>query len=174
MNWIDTCDSVVLDFKEYVARFVKKTAKVSPDAYAQMMLQMTFKTMYKWPTQVYEVSRRRPGLMCVLLADADLHQLVLTTDRVEAPVWSRPNRDDARVLARQRAVLQAFDDSKKSASEKLQLLRTSCEAPVKYSREASAGRGVEKHLLGGFCCGGRFLSLGSPSLKQGLVFIEGL
>ncbi|KAJ3340802.1 Carnitine O-acetyltransferase mitochondrial [Gonapodya sp. JEL0774] len=122
-KWIATCHSVVLDFQDYGAGFVKKTAKVSPDAYAQMIMQMAFKRMYQWPTQVYETASTR---------QFDLGRT--ETTRV-------CSLDSERFC-------NAFDDPKVSAAEKVRLLRTACEAHVKYSREASAGQGIDRVLMG--------------------------
>ncbi|KXS20680.1 acyltransferase ChoActase/COT/CPT [Gonapodya prolifera JEL478] len=126
LKWINTCDSLVLDFKDYGAGFVKKTVKVSPDAYAQMMLQMTFKRMYKWPTQVYETASTR---------QFDLGRTETTR------VCSIDSEN----------FCNAFDNSKVPAAAKVKLLRTACEAHVKYSKEASAGQGIDRHLLGLKC-----------------------
>jgi carnitine O-acetyltransferase len=56
---IGDSDVHVLHFADYGASFIKKSAQVSPDFYAQACLQIAFKRIHKFQTAVYETASTR-------------------------------------------------------------------------------------------------------------------
>lgn len=62
-EWIGKLDSVVAEYDKYGAGWAKKNLKVSPDAFAQMCLQLAFARLYKWPTATYETASTRQCLL---------------------------------------------------------------------------------------------------------------
>ena len=59
---IQDCDLGVLHFKDYGSDFIKKRAKVSPDAYVQICLQLAYYRINKKLAPTYETASTRKYL----------------------------------------------------------------------------------------------------------------
>ncbi|KAI9015355.1 acyltransferase ChoActase/COT/CPT [Hyaloraphidium curvatum] len=121
-EWVGKLDSVVAEYNTYGAGWVKKNAKISPDAYAQMCLQLTFARLYKWPTATYETASTRQQLLG--------RTETTRTCSVDSEKWAR-----------------SFDSNTISDGEKLKRLRAAATAHIAYAREAAQGKGVDRHSM---------------------------
>ncbi|CAI5725579.1 unnamed protein product [Hyaloperonospora brassicae] len=114
----------VLAFHGYGARVIKGF-RCSPDAFVQLAIQLAYKKLFKNNVATYEAVQTR----------VFLHGRTETT--------RSSSKDSA-----------AFTDAMEDASgtvtseEKRRLLLAAANAHVAYMRKASAGRGVDRHLLG--------------------------
>ncbi|TPX30708.1 hypothetical protein SmJEL517_g05790 [Synchytrium microbalum] len=120
---IDNSDVTVLRFTEFGSDFVKSKAKVSPDAFSQMAMQLAYYRMHKLVTATYET----------VLTRKFLH------GRTEC---CRSCSVDSK------AFCVLMDDQTVTASEKLAALRKACDSHVEYVTAASNGKGVDRHLMG--------------------------
>jgi carnitine O-acetyltransferase len=118
---IQDSDVAVMHYSGYGSDFIK-TAKVSPDAYIQMCLQLTFFRIHGYTCGVYETASTRKYL----------HGRTETcrSHTVE-----------------QKAFVRVFE-SQATPSEKYKALQTACKAHIDYIQMASNGFGVDRHLLG--------------------------
>ncbi|TPX71179.1 hypothetical protein SpCBS45565_g01373 [Spizellomyces sp. 'palustris'] len=116
-------DVRILHYSGYGSDLMKKSAKVSPDAYMQMALQLAFYRLHGKCAAVYETASTRQFLH----------------GRTET---CRSLSSDSK------AFVEAFDQRNVSAQEKYNLLQKACTAHVKYLSIAGQGRGVDRHLLG--------------------------
>ncbi|KAI8924064.1 acyltransferase ChoActase/COT/CPT [Entophlyctis helioformis] len=116
-------DLTVMHFAEYGGDFIKKNAKVSPDAYIQMCLQLTYYRIHGQFAAVYETASTRKFL----------HGRTETCRSLSL---------EAQAFAR---TMQAPNAT---PAEKYKALQTACKAHVDYLAVASDGRGVDRHLLG--------------------------
>jgi carnitine O-acetyltransferase len=115
--------AVMVRFREYGANFIKKTAKVSPDAYMQMALQLTYYTIHKEVTAVYETASTRAYL--------------------------KGRTETTRSLSKQsRAWCEAMRNPSVSTAERYRLFKEACNAHVEYLKIASKGYGCDRHMLG--------------------------
>lgn len=123
----------------YGKRLVKK-AKVSPDAYIQMALQLAYYRDSKKFCLTYESSMTR----------------LFREGRTETV---RSCTTDTCAFAR------AMDDDSKSKEEKIALMRTAAETHQQMYRDAMTGRGIDRHL---FCLYvvSKYLGIDSPFLKE--------
>ncbi|KAJ1552943.1 hypothetical protein HK405_009475 [Cladochytrium tenue] len=116
-------DVAVIEYKGYGAEFMRKVAKVSPDAYTQMALQLTYFRLHGARPPVYESASTRRFL----------------GGRTET----------TRSLSVESATFfESFDDAGLAPTEKLARLRAACTAHVAYNSKASSGLGCDRHLLG--------------------------
>ncbi|KXS14832.1 acyltransferase ChoActase/COT/CPT [Gonapodya prolifera JEL478] len=112
-------------WKDAVAgRWIKDS--VSPDAFMQMIFQLAWARLYPHPTATYESASTRRYL----------HGRTETCRTLSV---------DSEAFAR------GFDKAGVSPKEKVELLRKACDAHVKYLKEASAGHGVDRYMLGLKC-----------------------
>ncbi|KAL2913180.1 hypothetical protein HK105_207299 [Polyrhizophydium stewartii] len=120
---IGDSDVHVLHYKNYGADFIKKFAKVSPDAFIQMCLQLTFYRMHNDFAAVYETASTRKFLHG---RTETCRSLSLESQEFIRTVQN-PNISDA---------------------EKFASLQKACKAHVDYISAAMDGRGVDRHMLG--------------------------
>ncbi|KAJ3184004.1 hypothetical protein HDU85_001855 [Gaertneriomyces sp. JEL0708] len=120
---IKDSDVKLFNFPVYGSDFIKKTAKVSPDAFMQMALQLNYYRLHGKCAAVYETASTRQFLH----------------GRTET---CRSLSNDSK------AFVQAFDNPQVPHTHKYELLKTACSSHVKYIAVASQGRGVDRHLLG--------------------------
>lgn len=113
--------SVIWD--SYGSTFIKKNAKVSPDAYVQMALQLSYYMLHSHFVAVYESSAIR-----------NFHLGRTETMRsctVESTSFVR----------------SMFDPSIDN-STRYDLLRKACSTHIKMLKETQSGDGIDRHLLG--------------------------
>ncbi|KAJ3217925.1 hypothetical protein HK099_005296 [Clydaea vesicula] len=119
-------DVSVLHFTDYGADFIKKFGKVSPDAYVQMCLQLTYYKIHSKFAPVYESASTRQFL--------------------------HGRTETCRSLSVEQAeFVLGFLNKQKSSLEKYQLLVKAAKAHVEYITSASQGKGCDRHLLGLRC-----------------------
>ncbi|KAJ3045926.1 hypothetical protein HDV00_006192 [Rhizophlyctis rosea] len=116
-------DVGVLHFVKFGSDVIKKEARVSPDAFMQMALQLTFYRIHQFCPPVYETASTR----------AFLHGRTETC---------RSLSEDS-----QKFVL-LFQDGRASPKDKYTALQKACGSHIEYLTAASNGHGVDRHLLG--------------------------
>ncbi|KAJ3300310.1 hypothetical protein HK104_002129 [Borealophlyctis nickersoniae] len=116
-------DVSVLHFLNYGSDVIKREAKVSPDAFMQMAIQLTFYRLHNFISPVYETASTRQFL----------HGRTETCRSLSVD---------------SKAFVLAFQNPKMTATEKHQALQKACSSHVKYLTAASNGRGCDRHLLG--------------------------
>lgn len=115
-------DVRVLAFHSFGKDFPKR-CKLSPDGFVQIALQLTYFSMYKKRCLTYETASTR--------------------------FFYHGNTDTIRSCSIQSMeFVTAMDHSALSAETKFALLKKAVEAHVRSTREAMAGKGVDRHLLG--------------------------
>ena len=115
-------DVKVLAFHRFGKGFPKR-CKLSPDGFVQMALQLTYFTMYGRRCPTYETASTR--------------------------FFYHGNTDTIRSCSVQSMEFAtAMDQSGFSAETKFDFLKKAVEAHVRYTRDAMAGEGVDRHLLG--------------------------
>ncbi|KAJ3287077.1 hypothetical protein HDU79_005993 [Rhizoclosmatium sp. JEL0117] len=122
-NLIADSDVKVVNFSKYGADFIKKQVGVSPDAYMQMALQLTFFRLHKHYPAVYETASTRKYLY----------------GRTET--GRSMSIDSANFI-------QAFNNSSLEPAKKIDAFKTACKSHVDYLTKAGNGFGVDRHLLG--------------------------
>ncbi|KAJ8324425.1 hypothetical protein O5D80_006681 [Batrachochytrium dendrobatidis] len=116
-------DVAVLHFTEYGAGLIKKTGKVSPDAYIQMCIQLTYYRLHGQCVGVYETASTRKYLH----------------GRTETCRSHSIESHD---------FVELFHKKDISAMSKYDAFQTACQAHVKTITEAGDAHGVDRHLLG--------------------------
>lgn len=115
-------DSNVLVFQEYGTNWVKRTARVPPDAFYQMVLQLAYYRVHQKVTATYETAATRKYL--------------------------RGRTETIRTLSvDSKKFVEGFDDLSKSVEERYELLVKATSAHREYTAIASDGRGCDRHLL---------------------------
>lgn len=115
-------DSNVLVFKEFGTNWIKKTGRVPPDAFYQMVLQLAYYRAHQTVTPTYETAATRKYL--------------------------RGRTETIRTLSvDSKAFVEGFDNKKLSDAERYQLLVKSTSAHRDYTAISSDGRGCDRHLL---------------------------
>ncbi|KDQ14502.1 hypothetical protein BOTBODRAFT_109970 [Botryobasidium botryosum FD-172 SS1] len=116
-------DVGLLWFGEYGAEWIKKHGKMSPDAYIQMALQLAWYKSQGHFTATYETASTR--------------------------LFLHGRTDVIRTLSSEsRAFVKGMLDSSKSATERYTLLQAAVAAHNTYTRDASTGKGCDRHLMG--------------------------
>lgn len=115
-------DSDVLIFNDYGTDWIKKTARVSPDAYLQMVLQLAYYRVHGRVTPTYETGSTRKYL----------HGRTETIRTVSTD---------------SKAFVEAFDDPLVAPQKKYELLKSASATHQHYTRMASDGYGCDRHLL---------------------------
>ncbi|KAJ3195932.1 hypothetical protein HK101_010611 [Irineochytrium annulatum] len=120
---IKDSDVRLTNFADYGGTLIKKQAKVSPDAYVQMALQLTYYRIHKRLPAVYETASTRR--------------------------YHHGRTETCRSLSVDSAAfLRTFEDASASKAQKVEALRKACAAHVEYIAKASNGHGVDRHMLG--------------------------
>ncbi|CAG8568154.1 1596_t:CDS:2 [Ambispora leptoticha] len=120
---VEDSDAVILHYYEYGADFIKKTGKCSPDAYLQMVLQLAYYKLHKKVCATYETASTRK--------------------------FKHGRTETIRTLSvESKAFVEGMVNNNLSAHEKYKLLQTATKVHSAYTRDASEGRGCDRHLLG--------------------------
>lgn len=115
-------DSSVLVFKEYGTDWIKKTGRVPPDAFYQMVLQLAYYRVHHKVTPTYETAATRKYL--------------------------RGRTETIRTLSvDSKAFVEGFENKQLSNAEKYKLLVKATSAHRTYTQIASDGHGCDRHLL---------------------------
>ncbi|KOS13884.1 acyltransferase ctase cot cpt [Malassezia pachydermatis] len=115
-------DVSVLEFSAYGKEAIKEY-KCSPDAWAQMCIQLAFFKMYGHACATYEASQTRK------------FKLGRTETIRSASVESL-------------AFCRAMEDASCTDAERLKLFQAAAAQHIKYAKAASEGQGVDRHLFG--------------------------
>ncbi|CAG8485294.1 11681_t:CDS:10 [Cetraspora pellucida] len=122
---IDNVDSVLLHYNEYGSEWLKN-AKVSPDAFVQMAIQLAYYKRYGEPCATYESASTR----------GFLHGRTETVRTCSVDTV---------------AFTKAFYDPNVPNDDKVTLLKKAIKSHTEYMISATNGRGVDRHLLGLRC-----------------------
>ncbi|KAI9345268.1 acyltransferase ChoActase/COT/CPT [Obelidium mucronatum] len=114
--------SCLLQTEVYGSQFIKTVAKASPDAYVQIALQLAWRRLHKDPTAVYESASIR----------LFKHGRTETIRSLTEDTWK---------------FASTFDDSSISIDEKRLLFGKAVKSQANMAKEATFGRGVDRHLL---------------------------
>jgi carnitine O-acetyltransferase len=120
---IQDSDVQVLHYRKYGNDWIKKVAKSSPDAFAQMCIQIAFYRLYKYTTGVYETASTRKYL------------------------HGRTETCRSHTIE-QKMFVEAFENSTVTPQQKYQLFQNACKAHIDYLGIATNGMGCDRHLLG--------------------------
>jgi carnitine O-acetyltransferase len=120
---INDTESVLLHFDGYGSNFIKEYGQASPDAYVQMALQLAWQRMYDAPTPVYESASTR----------------LFKHGRTET------NRS---LTSESYAFTKSFDDDDVLYSVKRGLFHDAVLKHVSNLRDATFGKGFDRHFLG--------------------------
>eukprot|EP00010_Vexillifera_abyssalis_P000339 CAMPEP_0201552422 /NCGR_PEP_ID=MMETSP0173_2-20130828/16046_1 /ASSEMBLY_ACC=CAM_ASM_000268 /TAXON_ID=218659 /ORGANISM="Vexillifera sp., Strain DIVA3 564/2" /LENGTH=633 /DNA_ID=CAMNT_0047962907 /DNA_START=318 /DNA_END=2219 /DNA_ORIENTATION=+ len=112
----------VLQFEHFGKGLIKK-AKLSPDGYCQMAIQLAYYRMYKKLCLTYESS----------------HTRIFRLGRTETV---RSASNEALQFC------EAMENEQISDAQRVQLLRTAVSSHIAYMRMAMSGQGVDRHLMG--------------------------
>ncbi|TFK33238.1 acyltransferase ChoActase/COT/CPT [Crucibulum laeve] len=116
-------DDSVLWFDAYGTEWIKNSAKLSPDAYIQMALQLAWYKTRESFTATYET--------------------VLTR------MFKRGRTETVRTFTRDsREWVLSMVDSRASPQIRRRLLQRAIQTHSRLTREAATGRGIDRHLLG--------------------------
>ncbi|KAF9913809.1 hypothetical protein BX616_009538 [Lobosporangium transversale] len=116
-------DCGIVHFKDYGVDFIKKYAKVSPDAYIQMALQLAYFKQTGEPCATYETGSTRQFLH----------------GRTETIRTLSPDS---------LAFCKAMQNPSTTPEERVKLLRVATIAHSQYQKDAGNGKGCDRHLLG--------------------------
>lgn len=120
---VEDSDGLMLWYDEYGADWMKRQAKLSPDAYIQMAMQLAYRRMHGKGTPTYETASTR----------------LFHHGRTET---IRTFSEDS-----QRWV-ETVVSGKANEEELYNLLFKAVQAHNHFTREASVGKGFDRHLLG--------------------------
>ncbi|KAG9121959.1 hypothetical protein FRC07_001853 [Ceratobasidium sp. 392] len=120
---VEDSDASQLWFSEYAADWMKKSAKVSPDAYIQMALQLAWYKQQGGFTATYETASTR--------------------------LFKHGRTDVIRTYSSDtRAFVKTMVDTLASPEAKLAALQQAATSHNTYTRDASIGKGCDRHLFG--------------------------
>ncbi|KAF9174519.1 Carnitine O-acetyltransferase mitochondrial [Mortierella sp. AD010] len=121
-KFIENVDSCLIHFNEYGSNWLK-SIKCSPDAYVQMVLQLAYYRHYGTWTPTYESASTR-----LFLGGRTETVRSCSVDSV--------------------AFVKGFESKSADTTEKQRLLQKAIQGHLEYMMAASAGKGVDRHLLG--------------------------
>lgn len=120
---VEDSDASQLWFSEYAADWMKKSGKVSPDAYIQLALQLAWYKQRGEFTATYETASTR--------------------------LFKHGRTDVIRTYSSDtREFVKAMTDPNASSSTKLAALQRAATSHNSYTRDASTGKGCDRHLFG--------------------------
>ncbi|OCH94373.1 acyltransferase ChoActase/COT/CPT [Obba rivulosa] len=120
---VQDSDSGVLDFTDYGTEWIKSTARLSPDAYIQMALQLAWYRTRGEFTATYETALTR--------------------------LFQHGRTETIRTLSTDsRAFVLAMCDPAVSNQTRYALLRRAIQTHTTLMRHAATGRGIDRHILG--------------------------
>ncbi|KAJ3138195.1 hypothetical protein HK100_012876 [Physocladia obscura] len=114
--------SCLLQTDIYGSQFIKENVKASPDAFVQVALQLAWRRVHTEPTAVYESASLR------LFS----HGRTETIRSLTEDTW---------------AFVVSFDQPGLTNDEKRDLFQKAVKSQANMAREATYGRGVDRHLL---------------------------
>ncbi|KAJ3026499.1 UNVERIFIED_CONTAM: hypothetical protein HDU68_005535 [Siphonaria sp. JEL0065] len=114
--------SCLLQTDIYGSQYIKTSAKASPDAYVQIALQLAWRRLHNEPTAVYESASIR----------LFKHGRTETIRSLTVDTWK---------------FATTFDDSSVTNDEKRVLFGKAIKSQSHMAKEATFGRGVDRHLL---------------------------
>ncbi|KAG8704852.1 hypothetical protein FRC08_002011 [Ceratobasidium sp. 394] len=120
---VEDSDASQLWFSEYAADWMKKSAKVSPDAYIQLAIQLAWYKQQGGFTATYETASTR----------------LFKHGRTDV---IRTHSSDSRVF------VKTMVDPLASPEAKLAALQQAATSHNSYTRDASTGKGCDRHLFG--------------------------
>ncbi|TPX50509.1 hypothetical protein SeMB42_g02227 [Synchytrium endobioticum] len=120
---IDNTASVLLHYDVYGGRYIKEVAKIAPDSYVQMAIQIAWQRMHTEPTAVYESASTR----------AFLHGRTETIRSLSKESWQ---------------LACNFDNDDVLYADKRLLFDSAVATHRAYQRDASNGKGIDRHFLG--------------------------
>ncbi|KND04986.1 uncharacterized protein SPPG_00670 [Spizellomyces punctatus DAOM BR117] len=129
---IDDTESCLLQTDIYGSRYIKEVAKASPDAYVQLALQLAWRRVPgpagqpSGPTAVYESASTR----------LFLHGRTETGRSLTKDTW---------------AFAQSFDNDNILYDDKRALFRQAIKSQSNYMKDATFGKGIDRHMLGLRC-----------------------
>ncbi|KAF8525799.1 acyltransferase ChoActase/COT/CPT [Hysterangium stoloniferum] len=122
-NISNDSDASILYFHDYGSSWVRNTAKLSPDAYTQMAMQLAWYKAQGELTAIYETA---------------------TT-----AIFIRGRTEVIRSLSSEsRLFVKAMVDPQCSIATRLRCLADAVQAHDTYARDAIRGRGIDRHFLG--------------------------
>ncbi|KAI0734125.1 acyltransferase ChoActase/COT/CPT [Fomitopsis betulina] len=120
---VEDSDDGLLWFTEYGTDWIKGEARLSPDAYIQMAMQLAWYRMRGCFTATYETSLTR--------------------------LFKNGRTETIRTLtADSRAFVLAMVDPESTVQKRQSLLRRAVQTHTSLTRQAATGRGIDRHLLG--------------------------
>ncbi|KAK7050876.1 hypothetical protein VNI00_004988 [Paramarasmius palmivorus] len=120
---VQDSDSSVLWFETFGADWIRNDAKLSPDAFIQMAFQLAWYRTRGYFTATYETALTR--------------------------MFNKGRTETIRTLSTDsRAFVLAMDNHTQSAETKVSLLQRAVQTHTSLTREATTGRGIDRHLLG--------------------------
>ncbi|TFY83219.1 hypothetical protein EWM64_g789 [Hericium alpestre] len=119
-------DDAVMWFNEYGGDWIKDAARLPPDAYVQMALQLAWYRTRGFFTATYETALTR--------------------------LFEHGRTETIRTLTSDsRAWVLAMVDPSTPLQKRLALLRRAVQTHTRLTREAAVGKGIDRHLLGLLC-----------------------
>lgn len=123
---VEDSDYSFIWFDSYGAEWIQKQARLSPDAYIQMALQLAWYRTRRFFTATYETALTR--------------------------LFQHGRTETIRTLsADSRTWVLAMEDPSASPQTRATLLRTAIKTHSSLTRAAMTGRGIDRHLLGLRC-----------------------
>jgi carnitine O-acetyltransferase len=123
---INDTESCLLQTDIYGSRFMKEVAKTSPDAYVQLAMQLAYWRMYKEPTAVYESASIR--------------------------LFKHGRTETGRSMSTESLeFIKAFDNDEVLYDTKRELFKRAIASQSGYMKDASTGKGIDRHMLGLRC-----------------------
>ncbi|KAG7451241.1 acyltransferase ChoActase/COT/CPT [Guyanagaster necrorhizus] len=120
---IEDSDDSVFWFSDYGVDWIKGVAKLAPDAFIQMALQVTWYKMRGQFTATYETALTR--------------------------MFDKGRTETIRTLTREsRAFCLAMVDGRVTAESKRAALESAIKVHTRLTREAATGKGIDRHLMG--------------------------
>ncbi|KAK0469707.1 acyltransferase ChoActase/COT/CPT [Desarmillaria tabescens] len=120
---IENSDDSVFWFSDYGADWIKGVAKLAPDAFIQMALQLTWYKMQGQFTATYETALTR--------------------------MFKKGRTETIRTLTREsRGFCLAMVDSRATAESQRAALDSAIKTHTRLTREAATGKGIDRHLMG--------------------------
>ncbi|KAI8918627.1 acyltransferase ChoActase/COT/CPT [Powellomyces hirtus] len=129
---IEDTESCLLQTDIYGSRYIKEIAKSSPDAYVQLAMQLAWARYPNAngkpsaPTAVYESASTR----------LFLHGRTETGRSMTSDTW---------------AFVSSFDNDDILYDDKRELFRKAIKSQSNYMKEATFGRGIDRHMMGLRC-----------------------
>jgi carnitine O-acetyltransferase len=120
---INNTESCLFQTDIYGSRFIKEIAKASPDSFVQIALQLAYYRLHKQPTAVYESASSR--------------------------LFAYGRTETGRSLSSESLEFcKAFDNDDVLYADKKILFDRAIKTQNTYMKEASVGKGIDRHLMG--------------------------